>query len=98
MKNNGNVKIAGIKCDNPKCTYRNDSVSFDDYHLWLNKPCPLCGQNLLTEKDYKFCKRLMFLANLLPAAKQGAPRSKVSFHLHGEGSNKMEIEVQNYDN
>lgn len=58
------LKISGIKCDNAECNYRDDDVKFEDYHLWVNKPCPLCGSNLLTEKDYKLCKRMMKLNNI----------------------------------
>lgn len=97
MKDKGNVKIKGIKCDNPKCSYRDNSVEFDDYPNWVNKPCPLCGCNLLTEKDYKFCKRLVFIGNLLPASGNKS-KSKISFQLHGKGADEMEVEVREYDN
>lgn len=42
--------IYGIKCDH--CDYRDDSVQFEDYPLWLNRPCPKCGANLLTQADF----------------------------------------------
>lgn len=44
-----------IVCDNPKCDYvipnptKNPLV---DIRMYINKPCPECGENLLTEKDY----------------------------------------------
>jgi len=41
--------IGCIKCD--ACDYRDDSVKVDSYPEYLNKPCPKCGANLLTEKD-----------------------------------------------
>ena len=49
-----NVKITGggIKCDNPDCGWRDDTVTYDDYERWLNAPCPKCGENLLTKEDY----------------------------------------------
>lgn len=47
--------IGGIKCDAPGCGWHEDSVEWDDMHVeiaaWLNKPCPKCGANLLTEAD-----------------------------------------------
>ena len=58
------LKISGIKCDNVECDYKNDDVKLEDYHLWLNKPCPLCGSNLLTEKDYNLCKKLIKFNNI----------------------------------
>lgn len=45
-------KIGGIKCDNPVCNYEDKTVNPDEYYKWINKPCPICGTNLLTEKDY----------------------------------------------
>jgi len=44
-----------IICDNPKCdfTIENESKEFDvDIKPYVNMPCPKCGENLLTEKDY----------------------------------------------
>ena len=52
-------QIGGIKCDNPSCDFRDESVPVEDYKNWLNKPCPICGSNLLTKKDYKSVKRLL---------------------------------------
>ena len=44
-------RVKGIKCDNPKCDYRDDSVRLRDYAKWLNRPCPKCGRSLLTQAD-----------------------------------------------
>lgn len=44
------LKIHGIKCDH--CTYKDMNVQPEDYEAWLNRPCPECGENLLTQKDY----------------------------------------------
>ena len=41
---------SGIKCDTAGCGWHDDSVL--DYPNWLNRPCPNCGGNLLTEKDF----------------------------------------------
>ena len=56
------LEISGIKCDG--CDYRNPDVLFDDYDNWLNKPCPKCGKNLLTEADYKTVKVLYSMVEL----------------------------------
>ena len=42
-------QIGGIKCDNPSCDFRDESIPVEDYKNWLNKPCPICGSNLLTK-------------------------------------------------
>ena len=44
--------ISGIKCDNPNCNYRDDSVKFEDYPQWIDKACPVCAWNLLTKECY----------------------------------------------
>ena len=42
----------GIKCDNKSCDYRCEDVKNEEYKDWINKPCPKCGENLLTIEDY----------------------------------------------
>lgn len=59
------MNIRGIKCDNISCDFKDMSVKFEDYDKWLNKPCPLCGCNLLTKKDYNKCKKIMKIVKLL---------------------------------
>ncbi len=61
------MKIYGIKCD--KCDYNDMSVGFKDYPNYINKPCPLCGENLLIQKEYDECliiyKRFEFINKIL---------------------------------
>ena len=50
-----NIEITSkdtIQCDNPNCDYEVE-IPFATYPEWINKPCPKCGENLLTENDYK---------------------------------------------
>ena len=54
---NAEVNISGIKCD--ECDYRDDTVRFEDYPKWINKPCPKCKANLLTQKDYDECVQIV---------------------------------------
>lgn len=56
-------KIHGIKCDKEGCGYKDMSVKFEDYNEWLNKPCPECNSNLLTEEDMKTCLLLIGITN-----------------------------------
>lgn len=58
-------KIGGIKCDNPKCDFKDMNAKFEDYPLWLNKPCPKCGWNLLTQEDLNTTKTLLKLVNII---------------------------------
>jgi hypothetical protein len=60
-----NLNIKGIKCDNPECNFRDDSALYKEYSNWLNKPCPRCGTNLLTETDLRTIKIMVLAANIL---------------------------------
>lgn len=57
--NKTSIDIKGIKCDREGCGYRDDSVKFKEYKKWVNKPCPKCGMNLLTRKEFLLCKFLV---------------------------------------
>lgn len=57
------MKVSGIKCDAKDCNYKDDSVSSDNYAMFVNKPCPCCGANLLTEKDYSAFLTLQKIMN-----------------------------------
>jgi len=45
------IESRTIKCDKEGCNYRED-ITNDELDKWRNKPCPICGSNLLTDKDY----------------------------------------------
>ena len=71
MSDKGILKVEGISCDNPDCEYAITSLKLSMYVKWLNKPCPNCGQILLTEEDYNLFKLLSAttsIANKLDAA------------------------------
>lgn len=40
-----------IVCDNPDCDFTMDTRN-EIVGLFVNEPCPKCGENLLTQKDY----------------------------------------------
>ena len=58
MEKNIEFKGGGLVCDNPNCDYKNENVLFEDYSEWLDKPCPKCGENLLTQEDYENARLL----------------------------------------
>ena len=47
-----------VNCDTPGCGF---SAEITDSELpqWLNKPCPKCGENLLTQEDFDSVSRLL---------------------------------------
>lgn len=47
------VNIGGLKCDNPDCNYRDDSIKLEQYEDYINEPCPVCGSPLLKQYEYE---------------------------------------------
>ncbi len=50
-----------IECDNINCDYVviNPTGSiYEDASKYIDKPCPICGYNLLTKEDYKQSKSI----------------------------------------
>lgn len=91
------IKIigGGIKCDNKKCDYADETVEIKDYKNWLNKPCPKCGSNLLTQADYNNVQELIKLATFINKNEEihesTEKESTITFHMDGSG--EVEIEV-----
>ena len=95
------TRSGGIKCDNSKCDYKDESVGFDDYKNWLNRPCPDCGDNLLTEADFIAVNQLMSLAGLInenpvlvgidPAAPNGEKSVTIRTSFDGSGIPSFDI-------
>ncbi len=65
MTENVEIISGGLKCDNPKCDWRDDTIAVDTYAQWVDKPCPKCGENLLTEEDYRNAQTLLSVAHLM---------------------------------
>lgn len=94
------LKIGGIKCDNPNCDFRDDSVLVDDYKKWLNKPCPKCGANLLTKKDYKMTKRIIRLCKIINKVfpKDCNTEDQVKGKIIMNGTGKINVDFDTNDN
>jgi len=86
MEKNISFEISGIKCDNTDCDYVDETVKFDNYEQWLNKPCPKCGENLLTESDYELTKKVMSVTKTINEIPESEMRKRF-----GKG------EVKTYD-
>ena len=86
--------VKGIKCDNPKCDFADMSVKFENYKDWLNKPCPKCSSNLLTQEDYNNTKILIEVTNavnnLFGDVSDDLPKSRMKINMNGTG--KVEFE------
>lgn len=55
----------GIHCDNPNCDFSDLSVTMEETSQWLNKPCPKCGENLLTEEDLQRFNQVLEAVKLI---------------------------------
>lgn len=91
MGKNMEIEIRGIKCDNPNCDFSDMDVNYEDYENWLNKPCPKCGCNLLTQKDYDACRIYMKVAkflNKLPSFPGKKVKKQMSFNGGGIATSK----------
>lgn len=95
MKNALELQVLGIKCDNKNCNYKNENVRYGEFDAWLNKPCPKCGQNLLTEADFKSMKYLIkitaFLNKILPKPKEEEEMITVDVEMDGTGSIEFKV-------
>lgn len=68
FENYNNIEIAksgGLNCDNPNCDWSDMSIEVSDYKNWVNKPCPECGESLLTQEDYDKTVKFMDAINLI---------------------------------
>lgn len=97
MKEALELNIKGIKCDN--CDYKNEDVKFEDYENWLNKPCPECGANLLTQEDLDVTKALIDLTNLvnriLPEASSDEKKVTMDVEMNGTGKINLKLKDSN---
>jgi len=84
------LNIKGIKCDNSNCDYYDMEVPFEDYDNWLDKPCPKCGMNLLTQEDYNNIKMLIcikdFVNENIVYEDGGEEKVKLSVEMNGTGN------------
>lgn len=54
-----------IECDNPKCDYIVSVNNKKDLFLFINRPCPKCGENLLTVKDYLIYQKISKIVDFI---------------------------------
>ena len=96
MKDALELKIQGIKCDNPNCDFEDKAVKVEDYDKWLNKRCPKCGANLLTKADMTTTKILM---GVIKAANKILPKRKddekiVEGEIKMNGTGKIDFDIK----
>jgi hypothetical protein len=56
------VEESTIVCDNPACGFE-QAIPFEDREKWIDRPCPNCGENLITREDFEKSQALYDLLN-----------------------------------
>ena len=106
-----NASAYGIKCDNEDCGWADWSVTADKYFEYIDKPCPCCGENLLTKeafdqvkKTYAYAEDINNMFFALPKDKQDNLRksgyASASYPVNADGTfdvDKMKIEIMEDD-
>lgn len=57
------INAQGIKCDGQFCYFKIEDIPFECMSMYVNMKCPLCGENLLTEVDWKTIEKLKTIQN-----------------------------------
>ena len=83
------VKVRGVKCDAPCCDYTNDKVTLDDYSSYVNKPCPKCGANLLTESDMTTINNLLKVEKALGWIRLPALSKSCQIDIKMDGTGRL---------
>lgn len=88
--------IYGLKCDNPECDYKDDSIKFKQYEEYINYPCPKCGSPLLTQADYDTTMNIVRTVEMLKRlgldeVSEDDEMYNVSVELDGTGIPKFDI-------
>lgn len=67
MNEETNLEIqgSGLQCDNPSCDWTDKTITVETFKDWLNRPCPKCGQNLLTEEDFRNAETFRLAAEFI---------------------------------
>lgn len=61
------VESLGVKCDTEGCDFKVSFGAREEYTNYLNKPCPICGANLLTQEDHDTMSKML---DMMEAANQ----------------------------
>jgi hypothetical protein len=96
MKDAIEMNIHGIKCD--ACDYINEDVKVEEYINWVNKPCPDCSANLLTEEDYLNVQLLIQITNImnaeLPQREDDEKEDLATMTVKMNGTGAVDIEIK----
>lgn len=100
---------SGLKCDNPTCDWKDETIHPSTWPDYINAACPKCGENILTLEDYErsmlFYKVVLKIKNFHEKTWLGkfmtwiSPKSKeratITYDSH---NNKLEIKKNDDEN
>lgn len=88
------LKINGLKCDAEGCDFKDEDAYPDERSL--NRPCPKCGANLLTEADLANVRLLQYIAHSVNVkmgpSPDGCKRESIHCVMDGSGSLTLQAE------
>ena len=92
MEKNIDMRVVGIKCDEPNCDFINRDVQVTEYEDWIDAPCPKCGASLLTQADYDAImkmKKIVDFINRFPMPRIFGKKDRVRGEMNGSGKIKF---------
>jgi len=89
MDQNVNYVGGGLICDNPNCDWEDTTIKDEDFPNWINKSCPKCGDNVLTENDYNNVLKLNKIVDYINSLseeqlKKLSGNGQTSLNLNGD--------------
>jgi len=88
-ENIADLLVSGLKCDNEACDYEDFDAKLEDYESYLNKPCPKCGESLLTPEDMETVNVLVKMTAMLNGMglePDDSERVNIEIKMKGDGS------------
>jgi hypothetical protein len=83
-----------VFCDNLLCNWKTD-VNYDFLHLWVDKPCPKCGENLLTKQAFSVHKKWCDLVHAFDEAGIEIPNTESNFLVTTTPDGDIKISIKN---
>lgn len=70
-----------IICDNPACDHK-ENIDISAMPSFIGKPCPNCGENLLTDSDFDNHLILLGIIDAIPEPVEKSGKLTM-FNVHG---------------
>ena len=85
-------EVGGLKCDQPRCDWKDMTIPRSAYKSWLHKGCPKCGASVLTAADMRATRLTEFgvaAINLalfwMKSPKDSDPHFRTEVNMNGTG-------------